>query len=52
MTVKQLIARLSQMPSTAEVKSWDADSEEFESVTGLLWDPEVSCLYLQTDDIS
>jgi hypothetical protein len=48
MTVKQLIELLSKMPLSTPVKAWDAESEEYEAVTGVLWDADG--VFVQTDE--
>lgn len=50
MTVRDLIERLKDMNPDAIVRAYDADSEQFEPITGLLFcHDDVS---LQTDDNS
>ncbi len=49
MTVEKLIALLSKMTPTATVQAWDADSDEYEKVSGVVWDDEGVCVYIQTD---
>jgi len=50
MTVQSLIELLSKLPQTARVTAWDADSEEYEDVTGVVWDDDGNELSIQTDD--
>jgi hypothetical protein len=52
MTAGDLMALLSKMPRSAPVKAWDADSGEYEDVTGALFSDDGSAVILQTDDIS
>lgn len=52
MTVASLIELLSKMPGTTEVKAWDADSEQYEDVTGIVWADDGSELFIQTDDLA
>ena len=50
MTIAKLIELLSKMPQQSRVLAWDADSKEYEEVTGVIWDDSGKELILQTDD--
>lgn len=52
MTVKDMIEMLEKQPRDAVVHAWDADSEDYQPVTGvLLRSGTTRQLELQTDDI-
>ncbi len=51
MTVKELIDRLKNLKTpNALVVAWDADSEEYEEVSGLTWAGSGDRIYIETDD--
>jgi hypothetical protein len=48
MTVKQLLELLSKLPPQVEVFAFDPDDEEYEPVSGIVWDPDGHDLYIET----
>ena len=50
MTAGDLMVLMSKLPRNAPVKAWDADSEEFEDVTGVVWSDDGSEVFIQTDE--
>lgn len=49
MTVEDLIKTLAQFDPQTQVRAWDADSEDYETVSGYLYDERKNTIELQTD---
>lgn len=52
MTVAGLIARLQMLPPAAVVKIFNADSRQFEAVTGMIYGGDEDVIELHSDDIT
>lgn len=52
MTVADLIARLQRLNQNAVVKIFDADTRQFEPVTGMVYGGDEDIVELHSDDIS
>lgn len=52
MTAGDLMVLFSKIARDARVKAWDPDSEEYEEVTGIVWDDDGTHVIIQTDDPS
>lgn len=52
MTIGDLMVLLSKMAPGVPVKAWDANSEQYEDVTGVVWSDDGSEVFIQTDDVS
>ena len=48
MTVKDFIKMLSDLPQDAKVVAWDADSDDYQEVSGVVYDDGTA--ELQTDE--
>lgn len=51
MTVTELIDRLKTLPPGAIVKIYDADSRQFEPVSGVIYGGDEDVIELHSDDI-
>ena len=50
MTASELMVLLLRIPERAPIKAWDADSGQYEDVTGIVWSDDGSEVFIQTTD--
>lgn len=51
MDAKTLIELLLKVPPQTPVMAWDADAEEYQNVSGIVWADDGSELMIETDEL-
>ena len=50
MDARKLIEMLEHVAPQTRVMAWDPDTEEYQEISGIVWDDEGKELIVQTDD--